>query len=770
MKYASDNLIEKLDEIIRPAAKLYFEVGTNTIYSLKGLSAALLSFDTRVAPALAPSSCTNGYYYSVVGDDVSIDDPNRICAPEDVYSTPSHSVPFGICPISAPGVEVLIGSNNYAFNFKDIISPITLSFVGGLIPERLRVESWDAENGEWFTEATIDNPDLSEELKFIPANYGRANTTYRRFWVVNNSKGGRYQLNWIREERSEMEGIGEPVIFTNNMISKVSVDEDTDLTSQNLPSYIMTVECLDVDELYTPESEYWDKQFVGDTPCYFKAGYEENGVIEYLPILCGKMTEKPSYSQGKITFKVEVDWKIGWTINIDPIISENLNVGDETDGMEFSFLINYKKLFDSHDIFGGYDDTLNSTLNYSGEIATREARQLVANALGGYIRAGFNTCDLYNTSKIQYRSPDDVLTRYGQIACNYENTPKVGRISVTSTVNTVSPEYVDVETPDRYVVGGLESRSALFRFALPSSDFSKIEIINAQSTVPGATAYVYSDIEIIEIHPDGTTDIGVPLTATEETSIKPICRFYKRISESKEVAETIFESKGDEYTNDNKLITNDYITNKVKRVARLISDMSEKYEIDIVQDLRYEIGDIIRIETQKNVFKDCVITSIRNTFPGTKGHITCRRVFSLSASEYAVLDPVGLSVRFGLTSIEIIKASEKAGFVGVMNASADTYIFVLGAETFEENQGGVITEKDYNGALIDLNYHVWKFAVYVVPSGTEIITDAPIVELPDYDLSTGATQKAYGAIALLKKIYDKQGMSAPADWGCEWQE
>lgn len=764
MRYASDSLIEKLDEIVRPTSKLYFEVGTNTIYSLSGLSASFLNFDT-VAPAIAPSSCTNGYYYSVLGDDVSVDDPNRICAPESLLDKPTHSVPFGVCSLSSPNQEVLIGNNNYAFNFKNISSPITLSFVGGLIPESIRVESWDAYNSAWFTEDTIDNSSLSSEVRFTPANYGRSDT-YLRFWLLNTSEGGRYQLNWIREERSEMEGIGEPVIFLNNLISNVSITEDTDLTSQSLPSYTMTVDCLDVDEEYTPESEYWDKQFVGDTPCYFKIGYEENGIVEYLPIICGKLTEKPTYANNKITFKVEVDWKIGWTLKIDPVIYENLNVGDDCLGNSFKFLIDYKKLFNTYDIFGSYDDINSSTLNYSGEIASREVRQLVANALGGYIRAGFNTCDLYSFNKIQYRSPDDVLSRCGQISCSYENTPKVGRISVTRTANTIDSEYVDVESPDRYVVGGLESRSAVFRFALPSSDFSKIEIINAQSSEPGVNVYVNNDIDVVGYNEDGTMDILVPLFANEETSIKPIARFYKRVSENEEVAETIYEDKGEEYTNNNELITNDYITNKVKRVARLVSDMSEKYEVDVVQDMRYEIGDIIRLETQKNVFKDCVITSIRYSFPGTKGHITCRRVFSLSASEYAVNDAIGLSVKFGLITIRITEASEKSAFVGVMNATNDTYIFVMGVETYTENG----EEMDYNGTLTDLNYHDWKFAVYVVPSGTEITTDAPIVSLPDYDISTGATQKAFGAISLLKAIYDKQGMTAPADWGCEWQE
>lgn len=769
MRYASEQFNEKQGEIIRPANRIFFEIGTNTIYSLDALYAPFLDFDDSIAPEIHPASCTNEYYYAVVGDGKPVDDSTRICCPDnrDTMSAPTHSVPFGICPKSNANEEVLIGSDTlYIFNFTGISSPITLSFKGGLIPEQLRVEVWDEVNQDWFTEDTVLNPELSEEIKFTPSNLQRSNV-YRRFWVLNSTTSGRYQLNWIREELSELNGI-EPVIFDNSRIATISVNEDTDLTSQTLPSYTMTVDCLDVDDIYTPESDYWDNQFTGDTPCYLKVGYQTEGGIEYIPIMCGKLTEKPTYSNHKITFKVAIDWKIGWTINIAPVIDPFVNVGDPCEGETFNFLINSKHLFEDTDIFYGYDDIDNSKLNYRGEIPSQEVRQLVANALGGYIRAGFNTCNLYNSNKIQYRNADDTLIRYGQVNCSYENLPKVGRISITRTENIVSDEYVDVETPDRKTVGALDSPDAIFSFTLPSSDISRIAIVNAQSDTPSAHITINGNVEVVDIKADGTMDIVVPFTSDIEASIKPICRFNKSVSNDIDVAENIIE-EGENYTNSNILITNEYITNKVKRTAHLISDMSEKYEVDFVQDLRYEIGDIIRLETQKNVFKDCVITGIKYQFPGSKGHLTLRRVFSLSSSEYAVLNAEGLTVDFGLVELEVTKMGEIGCFVATMNNGADTYIYVLGVDEYKETIGGVEEDKNYNAWLTDLNNHVWHFASYVVSSGTTITTDARIIELPDYDMSTGATPGAYGAIALLKELYRQQKMNAPVDWECSYE-
>jgi len=131
----------------------------------------------------------------------------------------------------------------------------------------------------------------------------------------------------------------------------------------------MTVECLDVNAEYTPDTDYWDKQFKDGTPCYLSAAYAINGVDESVPLFFGKLTEKPNYEHGKITFKVAVDWRKNWTFTVNPYFDDSLNVGDIIHGDSFGLIIFNGKLFDSYEFDG-------TECNYSGEIDSREARQL----------------------------------------------------------------------------------------------------------------------------------------------------------------------------------------------------------------------------------------------------------------------------------------------------------------------------------------------------------------------------------------------------------
>ena len=758
MRFVSEQFKAKQDEIIRPAIKLYFEVATNVVQSLKSAGATLLDFDTSVAPIVAPDSCTNEYYYAVLGDGMSVDDPKRLCAPENNFTKPNHTVPYGITEYTNANTWVIIGNDSVpSFNFKGITSPITLNFGGGVLPDALRVEYYDENSDIWQVEREYVNLSPKSEYTFEPDNYDNANV-YRRFKVKNAHKSGRFQLNWIRLEKS-----GSPVVFTDNRISVSSIDESTDLTSQSMPSYEMTVECLDVNGEYTPNSPYWDNQFKDGSPCFLKAGYKIDDTVEYIPIMFGKLTEKPDYEQGKIKFKVAVDWRIGWTYTISPYFDDSLNVGDNIPGDSFGLIIFNGKLFDTYE-----SDT--TECNYSGEIDSKDARQLVANAMGCFIKADFNKVDLINANSIQYKAFDDYLTRYDQVKYSLESKAKVGRISVTRNANTVSNEYLDVEYPNSAVVGSDAQRYVVFPFELPFFATGKWELIDAQSTNPDAVVSLVSNPDVNKLD-NGNFVVGMPFTASEITTIKPIVRFYKMTSAEFEETETLTDVvEGEVYSNSNMLITNSEAAGKVKRVAHLVSDISSLYEVDVVQDLRYEVGDVIRLETEKGVYVTCVVTDVKFNLPGSNGHITCRKIFSFEDSDKAVFDPVGLSVSFGVTEIEVTKASERAGFVGFMRTPTTTYVYVMGVEEFDLDISGVVTQETYNAMLTDLNGHEWKFAFYGVPSGTIITTDAPVIDIPEYDISSGATEGAFGAIALLKTIYSEQGMTAPVDYNCNWEE
>ena len=773
MRYVSENFKEKQDKIIRPPLDyMYLLLNPNYIYSLTAMGGSLnhLSFDDAVAPVVAPKYCSlNAPFYAVLGEGVEIDDPSLMCAPDNsgTIAEPTHAVPYGITPYKNANERAMIGDDNtVGLNFIGIESPIEFNFAGGHFPTRIDIEYYDADRGLWITEAAYQRASGFVYFTYTPDVYDK-NKWYH--FEIQATTPGRFQLSYIRCLMSNVKSVGTNS-FVKTQILKASITTETDLTSQNLPSYEMTAECLDINDDFKPGTLYWNNNFKEGTPVLFMVGNSTGYSLEWLTLMVGVLKEEPNYSEGKITFKIATSWKNKKSVYIPPETDNTLAEGDTVAGQTFASIIATNNLFDTYDVFSDVSDRLNSVCNQYGEVEADEARQLIANALGCYITADLNAIELNNANDIQYKPIDDYLTRYDQIQSSLESKPKVGKIVVDKGNNTLSADYVDVETADRKTIGDDEHRNVDFEFVLPMDKFGKTALVNAQSSESDSTVTLYDSVSDFYIDDNGIAHAFLPFTANYYTTAKPIVRFYKVNSDTVQETETLDNDAGEVYTNSNGLVTNSYIAGKVKRVAHLASDISNQYEVDVIQDLRYEIGDVIRLETEKNVYKTCVIIGIKFELPGCHGHLTCRKIFSLLDSNSVVDEPVGLSVSFGTTTITVIKASEICCAVGIMNKGATSYIFVLGVEKFDKTISGTTTHEDYNGSLADLNGHEWKFAYYSVPSSTVITTTAKKIILPDYDYSKGATEGAFGAISLLKALYDEQGMSAPVDYTCEWTE
>ena len=776
MRYASNTFVETQEEIIRPPYKnMFLYVNTDNCYPHNAVGGEYntLDFDTNVAPVVPPAYCRDVRAYAVLGMPWGVDSSWRICAPEKVngnFAKPNLIVPYGVTAYANANEEVIIGSPIPGLNFNNIKSRIGLYFTGGHYPNNLKVEWYNSNTGNWQVVGnyTSSSASGSSSWWFRYNNFGNNPENWYTRFKVSSTTAGRFQLSFLMDEWS-IENDARTVIFDKNKISKVSITQETDLSSQSLPTNEMTVEVLDINEEYTPDSEYWSKQFKERSPVLFTVVNEKNGYNEYIDLFIGRLTKEPNYERGKITFNISVELRKEWDINLAPPLVSSLAVGDSIPGQLFSEIIFNNKLFDDYsDAFVDVTDRQNSFCNSGENIDSQDARQLIANALGCYIKTGINTISLENANNIQYKPIDDWLTRYSQVKSNLESKAKVGKINVLRVNNTVAADYVEVECPDRKAVGSMSYPYASFGFELPFFATGKFELIDAQSSEAGITVSQYSDSDVVSLD-NGNFKVSIPFTADEYTTIKPIVRFYKTESTEHTDTETLDSEAGEVYENDNRLVTNSYIANKVKRVAHLVSDISNQYEVDVVQDLRYEVGDIIRLETRKNVYKTCAITGLKFNLPGCNGHITCRKIFSLLDGDFVVDEPKGLSLSFGVTSIEVESASEVGCIVGIMNTQTTRYIYVLGVENYKEDISGTITNKTYNATLTDNNGHIWKFAHYSVPSGVVINTGAPIVYIPEYDPSSGATQACYGAVALLKTLYAEQGMNAPADYSNEWE-
>lgn len=759
MRYVSEQFKEKQNQLIRPPLKMRFEICTDVINRI--IIDAYKNypfFDTTVVPFAFPQHCANDYYYAVVGDGIGVDDPNRMCAPVDNsgFATPEHTVPMGVSTVVSANAEAMFGSNTFSQNTIGVSQDATISFKGGLIPEQIRVEVYDIPSSTWSTEQTIDNSELSEEV-IIP--YDGKTGVYHRFFFLNTRKGGRYQLNWIKRDTVEQAGLS-PVIFENGYISSVSINETTDLTSQTEPSYDLTVTCLDVNKEYTPDSEYWQKknQFTDGKTCYISVGYGD----ELVPMIVGYLTQKPTYDQGKITFKVSA-WaiKARGKIAFDSLSDSFLNVGDETKSIRFSSKLG--NLFNYYSsVFHDNTDDVNSITNCYDYFGKGNAAKLVANALGGYITILPNSVNLFNTCDIQYKTPVDYLTRYEQVKNTLDSMPKVNATSISRRTNTVSADYVDIEARERVSIPA--NGSAMNSYSLPFFAFGKAVVIDYQSSVPSATLTTIDTSVMETVREDGEIRAYINIRSNVATTVKPIFRFYRVDSANYEESETIDSYGSEDYDNDNEFVTNTYLADKVKRVAKFMSDVSNQYEVDVVQDIRYELGDVIRLETEKNVFKTCVITGLNFNFPGSKGHVTCRKIFSLMDSAYAVPDPQGsLYVNFPTGGYYYVGKNDGMAIFGTFNYSNRCFFYGLGFSTFTKTPYGA--ELSINKKLVDLNGHEWGVFFYNVDSS--YTTNNPcVIDLPDYDSSSGANANSWGAIELIKALYNEQNMTPPVDYTC----
>ena len=775
MRTISAQFKELQDELIRPQMELFFEIGTNELNpAIVGGSTRDLGLDDTVAPIVPPKNCSNQRYYAIVGDGMPVDDPNRICAPDNTgdIAEPDGSVPYGVSPYTSANSQFLLGSdaNDYE-NFTAVTCPITLCFAGGHIPEMITVEIYDTDTDSWAEETTLLNPNHKREIKYTPEDI--ALNKFHRFKLKNSTEGGRFIFNWGKRE------VNTAVSFTNTEISTANIDQETDLTSQSLPSYEMTVEVLDIDELYKPDSAAWKSVFVDGAPCLFKCGFEINGEIEYIPLFYGALAKAPDYNEGKITFNSEITWRTNWYVNeFWSLVNHDLNTGDLVDDRTFENYIWTTDLFDDYsDAFTDQDDIDASVCNYYGEVDSNEVRQLVANALGCYITAGIGTINLHNANNIQYKAVDDYLTRYEQIQATLESKAKVGKIVVTRNENKLSASNYRTEVATR--VYCRPDEITYIEYKVPFYAIGKFIVNDYQKSVPTATIQAeYGSIEE-EISDDGTAKVQLAFTVSANTYIKPIVTFYGVDNTQFDETSYTDNDAGENYENNNKLITNSYTANKVNRVAHLVNDTNNQYEIDLMQNFQYELGDTVRLEMKDGAFKTCVITGLQFTLPGSAGHLTCRKIFAIEDDPNCVLDAENEYFGFegsGMwTSWEITKTINGAVVIGYLAdyTQQELVLFVIGATEFiyEDESSLEPTTTGTNMTLTDYNGHEWKILAVVGRSGEYPHLASNNIELPNYtsEVASEVPDVAlFGAVELIKKLYEDQGMTAPVDYNCEY--
>lgn len=94
---------------------------------------------------------------------------------------------------------------------------------------------------------------------------------------------------------------------------------------------------------------------------------------------------------------------------------------------------------------------------------------------------------------------------------------------------------------------------------------------------------------------------------------------------SEDISEVVNE-EGENLTIDNPFITSDALVTLCATAAKRIAAWREVYEIDVMENFKLKVGDIVKLNTIYEQNIPVIITGLQFNIPGPKGHITCRRI------------------------------------------------------------------------------------------------------------------------------------------------
>ena len=356
-----------------------------------------------------------------------------------------------------------------------------------------------------------------------------------------------------------------------------------------------------------------------------------------------------------------------------------------------------------------------------------------------------------------------------------EPQPKVSQINVVRNENTLLEEYYRANLETERLVELPAGTTTELTFKVPFFGIGKFNCILRHNGIELPSQFLeIQDTVIEEKGEDGYTTVTIEVNNTTEdhdfyVDRTTTCDFYKVTNTKFEEVESLSgDTSGEAYINDNFLITNGHTANKAKQVAKFMNDASDQYEIDVIQNFLYEIGDPIRVETQKNIFKTCVITGLQFVLPGSSGHVTCRRIFSIDGISEAVIGLNGVIIQYNEGAV-VINAGLLAngetfvlGFYDDYSTAKQRLVIVGGHDKYASNGASTVYITDKNG-------HIWEvLSVERNASGSEP-TDLPYIEIPAYGSRPPINNSiAYGAIALITKMYEEQGMTSPVNYDCSY--
>lgn len=491
--------------------------------------------------------------------------------------------------------------------------------------------------------ATLTATEDYEELVFN-TNPVTTSTAYKLMITLLDADGVDCRINFSRPESEEFS----TYIITNSNLIQYSSDEHFDLYSQSRGSVEHTVEFLDVGHLYDPQNPSGKYNYLTlGGGFYIFRGYNINGLFVdgtgfyNLARQFYYLTDLPTWENEKVKLHLADGHTFDSNLTTQvPFIGFNTDVTAKKfapDSGEYatrvltsmSYMIRFTKgpYSYANEIYMTIDDNskaLMETTGYlNGDNPIEDVYTLVQNALGCW-NYGKNVSDISVADVKDYTIDNSVIYDEGM---SFRKEPQLKTLTIKKYNNKRS------DTLLTYTV------------TLQASDFNRwsetaARPYRAEVKLDNPLTNIV-DARVVSDNPD---DWGWN-KYYERNLISGLCRYtfyinttdpnfgagtytfrlYPIDTKVEDVSEVV-NDEGENLTIDNPFITSDALVTLCATAAKRIAAWREVYEIDVMENFKLRVGDIIKLDTMYETGIPVIITGLQFNIPGPKGHITCRRI------------------------------------------------------------------------------------------------------------------------------------------------